>query len=356
MKRIYESLLIEHHQENRQMAFIVGPRQVGKTTTCKNALKNTTYINWDNINDRIRITKGPQAVAENAGLSELRAGKLPMLFDEIHKYSKWKDFFKGFFDVYADKTLITVTGSAKLDTYKKGGDSLMDRYFFYHMHPLSVAELANTRFTEKEIRPPQKISKKDFDTLFQFGGFPEPYLKANKRFSNRWKRLREDQLLKEDIRNLTKISESDHVQMLAKLIAANTGQLINYSSLANELNVTVNTVKHWIAALKSLYFCFEIRPWFRNISKSLKKQPKLYLWDWSSVENSGAKYENFVASHLLKAVHWWTDIGLGNYGLYYLRDKMQREVDFLVTRDNKPWFCYPRFETPRFTAVINSSV
>jgi predicted AAA+ superfamily ATPase len=125
---------------------------------------------------------------------------------------------------------------------------------------------------------------------------------------------------------------------LAKLITASAGQLINYSSLANELNVTVNTVKHWIAALKSLYFCFEIRPWFRNISKSLKKQPKLYLWDWSSVENDGAKTENFVASHLLKAVHWWTDIGLGTYDLFYLRDKMQREVDFLVTRDNKPWF------------------
>ncbi|MGA2091742.1 MAG: AAA family ATPase, partial [Endomicrobiales bacterium] len=205
------------------MAFVVGPRQVGKTTTCKNAFKNSVYINWDNMSDRVRITNGPQAVADNMGLAEIRTGKLPILFDEIHKYSKWKDFLKGFFDVYADKTLITVTGSAKLDAYKRGGDSLMGRYFFYRMHPLSVAELVNTQFTEKEIRAPQKITKKEFDTLFQFGGFPEPYLKANTRFSNRWKRLREDQLIKEDIRNLTKISESDHVQILAKLITASAG-------------------------------------------------------------------------------------------------------------------------------------
>lgn len=338
MKRIYEALLIEHHRENRQMAFFVGPRQVGKTTTCKGAFAHTTYINWDNSTDRMLITKGSLAVAEYAGLTELRASKRPILFDEIHKYPKWKDFLKGFFDVYADAATITVTGSAKLDAYKKGGDSLMGRYFFYHMHPLSVAELISSQMTEQEIRAPKKISSKDFDTLLHFGGFPEPFLKANTRFANRWKRLREDQLIREDIRNLTRISETDQVHMLARLIAARAGQLVNYSSLANELNVSVNSVRHWITALKSLYFCFEVKPWFSNISRSLKKQPKLYLWDWSNAVDGGARHENFVASHLLKAIHWWTDIGLGTYGLYYVRDKNQREVDFVVTRNSKPWF------------------
>ncbi len=127
------------------------------------------------------------------------------------------------------------------------------------------------------------------------------------------------------------------MQVLAENLVHQVGQLINYSSLAADVNVTVDTVKRWIATLEVLYYCYTIRPWHRNVPKSLLKQPKVYLWDWSLVSDAGARSENFVASHLLKAAHWWTDIGLGAYDLFFVRDKAKREVDFLLTRNGKPW-------------------
>ena len=79
-------------------------------------------------------------------------------------------------------------------------------------------------------------------------------------------------------------------------------------------------------------------PWYRNLSRSLRKEPKWYLRDWSDVRDEGKRAETFVACHLLKAVEGWTDLGLGNFELRYIRDKDKREVDFVVIRDEEPWF------------------
>jgi len=338
MKRIYDLLLQQHHKDNRQMAFVSGPRQVGKTTSCRHAFADTVYFNWDNLNDKMLISKGPDAIAQKLGLAELRAQKPHVVFDEIHKYSKWKNFLKGFFDSYGEKVHITVTGSAKLNVYKRGGDSLMGRYFPYRMHPLSISEFAKPVLYNSETHDPVKISKTQFNDLLVYGGFPEPLLKANASFANRWKKLREDQLLKEDVRDLTKITELGQMHILAELIKNRAGQLVNYSSLAQDVGVSVNTIRHWVSCLETFYFCFEVRPWHKNIVKSLQKQPKIFLWDWSIVKDQGSKHENFVASHLLKYVNWLTDTGVGEYGLHYLRDKQHREVDFVVTRNDEPWF------------------
>src|SRR5262245_6221793 len=107
--RLYDSLLQEHFSQNRQMAFVSGPRQVGKTTTCR--LEGTDYLNWDNADDRRIILRGPAAVAERLALEQLHP-RLPIgVFDELHKYGKWKSFLKGFFDVYGQRMRIIVTGS-----------------------------------------------------------------------------------------------------------------------------------------------------------------------------------------------------------------------------------------------------
>lgn len=116
---------------------------------------------------------------------------------------------------------------------------------------------------------------------------------------------------------------------------------LNYSSLAKHIGVSVDTIKKWINTLSQFYFCFTISPWTNNIPRSLIKQQKIYLWDLSVIntqENTGIKYENFIASHLHKAVNYWTDTGLADVGLAYVRDKEKREVDFLVYKNNKPWF------------------
>jgi len=339
MKRIYSEIIEEHLHSNRQMIFIAGPRQVGKTTVARLVQgERGCYVNWDNLADRKILLKGPDAMATHCGLSLLREESVLIVFDEIHKYAKWKSFLKGFFDIYGDQCKILVTGSARLDVYKKGGDSLLGRYFLYRMHPQSVAEIFEPVLLETEIRKPGSIPQDKLDTLLQYSGFPEPYLANNRRFYNRWQRMRLDLLFREELRDLTRIQEVGQVQVLAKILQYQASQSVNYSNLANEINVSVDTVCRWIATLESLYYCFSVRPWFRNIPKSLRKQPKIFLWDWSGIKNDGARHENFVASHLLKAVHWWTDIGLGEYHLYYLRDKEKREVDFLVTRDDIPWF------------------
>ncbi len=214
----------------------------------------------------------------------------------------------------------------------------MGRYFLYRMHPLSVGEMVRITFGQSEIQQPTKVEKDLIPQLLKFGGFPEPFLKGDQRFYNRWKRMRTEQFFYEDVRDSTNINAIAQLEILSEILKERAGQLANYSTLSNEIQVTVNTVKKWIDILESLYFCFRVRPWSNNIPKGLRKQPKIYLWDWSYISDQGARLENFIASHLLKAAHFWTDVGFGDYGVYFLRDKMKREVDFLMTRNHKPWF------------------
>lgn len=284
------------------------------------------------------MISGPKKIAEEAKLQELKKGKTHIVFDEIHKYGKWKQFLKGFFDTYSERCQIIVTGSAKLNIYKSSGDSLMGRYFLYRVHPLSVGEILHPHLFPEEIRPPKKIAKKVIHDLWAFGGFPEPYLKKKARFSSHWQRLRQQQLILEDIRSLSQIQDLAQLEMLSSVLQSQVGQLITYNNLASLINVSNPTIRRWLQCLESFYYCFHLQPWTKNIKKTLKKEPKYYLWDWSLVSDLGARMENFVASHLLKAVHFWTDYGFGEYGLYFLRDKEKHEVDFLVTKNKVPWF------------------
>lgn len=341
MKRTYEKLLEQHLKKYRQMAFLSGPRQVGKTTTSLEASSENPlhfYFNWDNEDDRALFIEGPKAIATHAAL-DVPSECLPILvFDEVHKYRNWKRFLKGFFDTYEKKCRIIVTGSARLDVYKRGGDSLMGRYFLYRIHPLSIREIIDAELPEEEIRPPKKINTTDYEALLRYGGFPEVYLKREQLFFNQWKRLRVEQLFREDLRDLSQIQEISQIQLLAEILQEEASHALNYSILAGKIKVSAPTVPRWVELLKNLYFCFTIQPWSKNLGRSLVKEPKIYLWNWALIEDEGARLENFVASHLYKAVQFWTDRGYGEYGLYYVRDKEKREVDFLVTKDRKPWF------------------
>ena len=336
--RIYDSLLIEHLANNRQMAFVSGPRQVGKTTTCR--YHADTYVNWDNIDDRELILTGPANLVDQLGLNRL-SNTIPVaLFDELHKYPRWKQFLKGFFDTYADQVRITVTGSSRMDVYRRGGDSLMGRYFLYRMHPFSIAEILRQDLPDAKriVHQPRKIRTVDFEALWHHGGYPEPFLKRDSRFSRRWQSLRLEQLVREDIRDLTQIHQIDQLELLVKLLANRSAHQLIYGNLAKEVRVSIDTVRRWVDVLCNLHLGFMVRPWFRNVSRSLRKEPKWFLRDWSSIEDVGDKAETFVACHLLKAVEGWNDMGLGKFELGYLRDKEKREVDFLVVRGGKPWF------------------
>ena len=334
-------MLLEQCRVLRQMLFLSGPRQVGKTTLARVLIKNTEgyYFNWDQLDDRQKILSGSSAIAEKVGLDQLRADQPLIAFDELHKYTHWKNWLKGFFDHYENKVHILVTGSARMDIFRKGGDSLMGRYFHYRMHPLSLREVSHPLLdTTSILQTPFHPEKEHLTQLLDFGGFPEPYSRANKAFSNRWQKLRQQQLIYEDIRDLSHIQEVAQLEVLALLIRKQAGQTCKYSSLAQQIRVSIDTIRRWLDTLESFYYCYRLRPWHHNIATSLRKEPKLYLWDWSQIKDTGAKNENMIASHLLKAVHWWNDLGLGDFELFYLRTKDQKEVDFLVVQDSKPWF------------------
>lgn len=333
--RLYEAMLREHLAEHRQMALVSGPRQVGKTTVCR-ALSDP-YLNWDNPDDRRILLAGPARVAETAGLDRLRAATPVITLDELHKYAKWKGWLKGLFDSYGDRARFIVTGSSRLDVFKRGGDSLMGRYFLYRMHPWSVAECVSTAPPEAPVRPPAPVSGEDWEALRVHGGFPEPFLKRDPRFTRRWRALRHEQLAREDLRDVTRVQELGTMELLMQLLAERSGGQLVYARLAREIGVTIDTVKRWIDLLERLHYGFLIRPWFKNVTKALVKEPKWFLRDWSGCEDAGARSETLVACHLLKAVDGWNDLGLGRFELRYLRDKLQRDVDFLIVRERKPW-------------------
>ena len=216
---------------------------------------------------------------------------------------------------------------------------MMGRYFPYRVHPLSVAELLDVSIPdERLIRPPRHLADEDWQALWRFGGFPEPFLKRSATFSRRWNSLRREQLLRDDVRDLSGVVQIDQLAAIAEILTHRSGEQLVYSSLGQEVRIDEKTAKSWIGILKHLYFGFEVRPYFANIENSIRKTPKWYLRDWSLVEDDGKRFETMVACHLLKAVELWTDLGYGDFELCYLRDKQQHEVDFVVVRDRKPWF------------------
>ena len=320
----------------KKMVFLGGPRQVGKTTSALNIgesnYHNVSYLNWDDRDDQKNI------IARTFG-----AETDLIIFDELHKYQKWKNYIKGLYDKQQKNFHILVTGSARLDLYRRGGDSLMGRYHYYRLHPFSVAELMQTknRFTIHAALtfPKQKNGRKNLYTnLLRFSGFPEPLFNQNERTHRRWQKERLERLLREDVRDVEYIKQISSLEILTQLLPDKVGSVFSLNSLQEDLQVSYNTMARWVDILENFYYHFRIRPWTNTKIRSLKKEPKLYLWDWTEVNDHGARLENLVASHLLKFVHFLEDTEGYRIELQYLRDRDGREVDFIVTVDNKPWF------------------
>ena len=317
-----------------KMVFVGGPRQVGKTTLARklvgNHFQHPGYFNWDNRQDRRSIMQSSWP-----GDAEL------IILDEIHKYKKWKSLVKGEYDKLKDKYSFLITGSARLDLYRKGGDSMLGRYHYYRLHPFTLAEVVGRQSVPnvfEEVPIPSQTEKELFLGLDKFGGFPEPFLRQNARVLRRWHNQKVDRLFREDIRDVEQVRDIVNMQLLGDLLPDRAGSLLSLNSLREDLEVSHRAVSNWINILESFYYCFRIYPFAAKNYRSLKKEAKLYLWDWSEIEQEPARFENCVASHLLKLVHFLHDYEGYRAQLYYLRSIEKKEVDFLVTIDKKPWF------------------
>jgi predicted AAA+ superfamily ATPase len=322
-----------------KMVFLGGPRQVGKTTLSMDVLGadiDSLYFNWDNDKDRKSIL-----AAHWPGERHL------LIFDEIHKYARWKNWIKGQYDKFKSDHQFLVTGSAKLNVYRKKGDSLLGRYHYYCLHPFSLQEcLTEGRFPSfsdtdlfKDLTfRPASDAGLQFERLLTYGGFPEPYTKKSRLGLRRWHNDRLDLLVKDDIRSLEDVREVSVLMLLAQLLSQRVGSPLSVNALREELEVSHKAVSRWLTILEMVYYCYRIYPYHRSVARAVKKEPKLYLWDWSEVENPGAGFENMIAGHLHKFVDFLRHCYGYRAELYYLRTLEKKEVDFLVVVDGKPWF------------------
>ena len=301
----------------KKIILISGPRQVGKTTISKQLVPAYEYLNYDSGSHRKIIHT-----------EEWTRDVEMVIFDELHKKKNWKSWIKGIYDTEGIKPSLLITGSARLDTYKKGGDSLAGRFFSFRLHPLTVKEIC--QFLHEE-------SKDALDKLIQFGGFPEPYLNNNDRFANRWRRTHTDTIIREDLLDLERVRDIKSIEILIDLLRARVGSTTSFASLANDLQVSGHTVKHWLQILENLYIIFPVRPFSKNIARSLLKEAKYYFYDTGSVDGSlGEKIENTVACALLRELHFIEDTRGSRTSLHFLRDKEKREVDFVAVIDDEP--------------------
>ena len=331
--RRHQAAIIE--DLGKKMVFVGGPRQVGKTTMAKQILDASgggLYLSWDRRADRdtIRQARWP---------AELTV----VVLDELHKWRAWKRWLKGEFDANRERLRFLVTGSARMDVFRRGSDSLQGRYHHWRLHPFTLGEVEHpdsmrTPEPGHELPLDTPGSQETIDALMTFGGFPEPFLAGSERVLRRWHKERLERFFREDVRDLESLRDFSSLELLADMIPGRVGSLLSLNSLREDLEVSHTAVTHWIDLLDRLYFVFLVRPYATRAVRSLKKMPKAYLWDSSLVNDRGARFENLVALHLLTLCHGLEDQEGHKVELRYLRDTTGRDVDFLVTWKGKPWF------------------
>ncbi len=316
-----------------RMVFLGGPRQCGKTTLAKALVADSghgKYYNWDNRQDRRHILDATWPTETDL-----------IVFDEIHKYRQWKSLIKGYWDTRPKKLQMFATGSARLDIYRRGGDSLLGRYHYYRLHPFSAAELAGSvkKYPHAKTPPRLDFSKKskDIPKLLKFGGFPEPLFRGEERFLSRWQKERFERVFREDIRSWELVQDLAQLELLADLLPGRVGSPLSMASLTEDIATTPKSIKLWLEVLSRNYFAFSVMPWHARLDRALKKEAKFFLWDYSVIEDVGPRFENMVACHILKFCHYYRDVNGIDIDLRYVRDREKREVDFLLVYDKKPW-------------------
>lgn len=340
-----------------RMSFICGPRQIGKTTLAQNHLEqikqSENYHNWDSLSLRQQFASNSFFFIENMSLPLSRENRLPVgerqwvVFDEIHKYPRWKNILKGYYDEWKNSINFVITGSARLDYLRQSGDSLVGRYFLFKMNPLHPHDLTgfilnrDSAWHPKEplipFNEPDRTFQDATTQLYELSGFPEPLSVGTKDFYERWKNDHISLITSEDIRDLSRITHIQKLQTLVFLLPERVGSPLSFNNLKSILGCAHASVKNWLEALEKVYLVFDIAPYVTRLARSVRKEHKYYFWDWGLLEDPGKRFENFIAVQLQRAVSAWNEWGKGAYQLMYVRTKDGREVDFVITERAKPY-------------------
>lgn len=362
--RTIENYWIHKDWLRHRMLFLSGPRQVGKTTLVKSQLCTDPkgYFNWDSPKVRKAYRRDPDffTVAQGEWIC----------FDEIHKRQQWKNILKGIYDIHKLNYRFVITGSARLDYFRKSGDSLVGRYFETHLFPLNIADFRNRDFTlpksAKDLfeqaggeTTAQQELQELLDTLLTCSGFPEPFYAGSESFWKRWSTNHQELIIREDLRDLTKVIEIDKIEALEQMIKPHIGQTVSNLNLANDLETSHTTVRRWLMELSKVQLIFPVNPYSRSIRRAYRQEKKWYYYDWC---NAGVnRFENYIATSLLRATTLYQDRFGDRMDLRFIRTHDQTEVDFLILRDGKPYLLIEAKEgTPeptnavyRFSAELN---
>lgn len=320
-RNIEESIL---NDLKRKIVILSGPRQCGKTFLGRQlSTKASVYLNYDILDDRKIIIKRDWDITQKL-----------VIFDELHKMKKWKAWLKGIADQTQRKYQILVTGSAKLNTYKKVGDSLAGRYFYYRLYPLDLKEIR-----QSDHRNPKTTSaQQNLERLLSVSGFPEPYLANDIGYYRRWQQTHLDVILRQDILETESVRSIKQIETLALLLTERVGSLLSYNSLREDLSTDDKSIKRWIDILENSYVVFRIYPFVhKSLTRGLKKSPKLYFFDVGRVTDPANRLENLVALSLLKEIHLRMDTLGEIFDLHFLQNKQKNEIDFILTKDRKPY-------------------
>jgi len=343
-KRDYYKKIWTDFNREKHLILVAGPRQAGKTTFAKDVASKepvSLYFNYDIPDNKAEILRNPTFFEE----IDRKKGELPLIIlDELHKYSDWKNYLKGIYDRYSDEFRFLVTGSGRLDLSRKKGDSLAGRYLYFHLYPFTIGEIFSSSIGTKDINILLEIpdhnreAQEAWEIMFHVSGFPEPFLKGTKLKYRRWTQSYHSQVIRDDVRNEFAVRQIDTMEALYALLAGCVGNPFSSSNHAQTLRISHKTVSSWINVFERFFLIFKLRPYSKRISRSLVKEPKIYFCDPCRVQEDAFRFENMVALELHRAVTLWSDFGLGDYGLWYLRNKEREEVDFLVTENGEPQF------------------
>lgn len=337
--------LFDELSKDKRMVFMTGARGVGKTTLSEmigKSFSNCVYLNWEIPEHRTRLIRNP-AFFEDV---ERRDESVPLvILDEINRHRGWRKYLKGACDRIQEDYQFLVTGSSRLDALIRRGDSLAGRYYRLQVWPFTQAELGRAnRPAEEFFKNPLQVSMQRYaeqdeiwQTLSEHSGFPEPYLAGRRTAYRRWSNAYAEQLIREDIRDLTGIKAIAELETLYHLLSLQIGRLLSVPSLAQELRVAYNTVCSWLSTLQRFFAMISLSAWTRGVPRAIREGQKIYLADFGRVKDSAARFENMVALELCRAVSSWNEMGYGRFSLHFIRTKDQQEIDFVLVDEGRPF-------------------